>query len=256
MSRRWPAPLAALVGLGVLVSAAPATAGAPAAPLHPNLATRRPATLSLEERPGGRRFLHFANTVENVGIGPFELDPRKEDCDGDEDLENDRTAYQIVYLDDGDGVFEPADDTSMAETAVACFRFHEEHGHWHVDGFARYRLRSNRTGEVVARRSKVSFCAVDSVRKRPDLPGSPVAGAYRSCEADVTQGISIGWADVYSAFIPGQSLVITAAPPGRYCLGSTADPRNVFLETDDGDNRTGVPLRLRRHSLRRLSGRC
>jgi hypothetical protein len=208
--------------------------------------------------PAARRLLRFSTTIANVGLGPFELVPRAEDCDGDGDPTNDRLAVQRVYLDaDGNGVFDPSVDTAVEEEpSPPCFFFHLEHGHWHVDGFARYRLLRIRDGEIVAARSKVSFCAVDSLQVRPRLPGSPGTRGYGSCEKDATQGISVGWADLYGASLPGQSLRVTGVPAGRYCLEVFSDPLGRFVEDDDANNGIGVPIRLRRHAAHRLRGRC
>jgi hypothetical protein len=213
--------------------------------------------VTLSEGHGGRLLLRFSTTVANLGSGPFELEPRAGDCDGDGDPDNDRSAVQHVYLDeDGDGEFDPTVDTDSDEQPdPACFFFHVEHGHWHVEGFARYRLRRIRSGEVVARRSKVSFCVVDSLLVRP-LPGTPVGRVYGSCDEGATQGISVGWGDLYAASLPGQSLRVTGLPGGRYCLEAVADPRSAFAEARAGNNAIGVPIRLRDHSARRLPGRC
>jgi hypothetical protein len=83
---------------------------------------------------------------------------------------------------------------------------------------------------------KVSFCIVDTIRRFPDVPGSPNHPYYALCTADSTTGLSAGWSDLYANYLDGQELDITTLPDGDYCLVSTADPLNLLRESDDTDN--------------------
>lgn len=60
------------------------------------------------------------------------------------------------------------------------------------------------------------------------MPGIARQAAYRggggARSNEVTAGVSVGWADVYEWFLPGQYIDITDAPPGRYRLQATVDP--------------------------------
>ena len=132
----------------VLMTVAPSTALAlradgtrGGATLLPNISTLQPTGLRMDHSDGEARLLRFSNTIANVGVGPVELQPRKEDCNGDGNPANDRTAIQRIYRDaDGDGVYLRAVDR-VADTRVAgCFEFSVAHGHWHFHDFADYQL--------------------------------------------------------------------------------------------------------------------
>ena len=112
----------------VLTALAPhATAGplGPSAPtLLPNLVTLRIGDLSIR-RTDGVRLLRFANVIGNRGPGVLELYPVADDCDGDGDPQNDRSAYQRIYADtDGDGIFDRDVDEVAVERFVGCMFFH------------------------------------------------------------------------------------------------------------------------------------
>jgi hypothetical protein len=242
--------------LAMLAAPTLASAGTPAE-LLPDLVVRRASNVDVEETPSGRRRLRFTTTSGNLGVGVVELEPRKDDCDGDGDLDDDRTAVQHTYLDeDGDGIFDPAVDVKVIEQVVGCFVFHAQHGHWHFEDFARYRLVNPRTGRVVATQSKVGFCVVDNYRWRPSVPGSPPNAYYTTCDADERQGLSPGWADVYAASLPAQWLDVTGLPSGRYCLVQRIDPGKRIAEVDDTNNVDRTPIRLREVAAARLPGTC
>jgi hypothetical protein len=247
-----------VVGLMLATLGLPGSASAgPPAELLPDLVVRGANDLDIQVTPKGRHRLRLTTTTANLGTGVVELEPRQDDCDGDGDLENDRTAVQRVYLDeDGNGVFDPAIDVELVEHVAGCFVFHAKHQHWHFEEFARYRLLNPVTGKAVATQDKVGFCIVDNYRWRPGVPGSPPNRYYSTCEADQIQGLSPGWADVYSSALPAQWVDVTGLPPGRYCLVQRVDPSNRIVEADDANNLDRTPVRLRRSAARRLPGTC
>ncbi len=89
------------------------------------------------------------------------------------------------------------------------FQFSPCHGHYHYEGFAEYRLLNTSNGRVAAGH-KQAFCLMDS---RQYWSGSP----SRNYDCDY-QGISVGWADVYSRTIDCQWVDITGVPAGNYIL--------------------------------------
>jgi hypothetical protein len=249
---------AAALALSVLALAGngPVSAGT-GTELLPDLVVRRASELDIRVTPSGRHRLRFTTTTANLGAGVVELAPEQGDCDQDGDLENDRTAIQRSYLDqDGNGVFDRSDDTQFLERTVGCFVFHAIHDHWHFEDFARYRLVNPRTGRAVATQAKVGFCVVDSYRWRAELPGSPANAYYRSCQPDAVQGLSVGWTDVYQAFLAAQWLDVSGLPPGRYCLVQRIDPSSRIAEADEANNLSRTPLRLRDDSAFRRRGSC
>jgi hypothetical protein len=131
--------------------------------------------------------------------------------------------------------------------------------------FARYELRREPSGRVVAKRRKVGFCVGDNRIAFTDSPRVPGAPAYPvgppgsvGCDQTATQGLSIGWADLYLFYVPGQELDITGIQPGRYCLTSRADPRDLIDESNEDNNvrRTLLSVDPRRISVIRLPGKC
>lgn len=43
------------------------------------------------------------------------------------------------------------------------------------------------------------------------------------------QGMSVGWADVYNWFPPGQYVEVTGVPDGDYILDTTVDPTDRLI---------------------------
>lgn len=148
----------------------------------------------------------------------------------------------------------PNPDAIVTTEQVGCFTFDPNHGHWHFKNYAKYQLLSL-TGEVLAKRSKVGFCLVDDHRVDA-VPGSPQSGNYGGCSDLHLQGISVGWADVYSSYLTGQSIVIDGIADGRYCLVQTADPRGQLQESDTSDNQARLKVRIQGTQIEALSNPC
>ena len=216
----------------------------------------------------GRRLLRLSTEIANHGAGPLEVFPSAEsaNCDGDGDPANDRDASQRTFADTaGDGGYSAGLDGIESERRIGCMRYHAVHDHWHVLDFARYELRREPAGRVVAKRRKVGFCVGDNRIAFPDprvplAPTYPVGqpGGMPGCTESATQGISVGWADIYLFFVPGQELGVSELKPGRYCLVTRADPRDLLSESNEDNNvrRTLISLDPRRLSVARLSGKC
>lgn len=245
--------------LAAAVSRAPAAAGDA---LLPDL--REEPLLQLDI--SGNDLL-ISQTVSNQGVGPMEVYPEVGvggDCNGDGDVDNDRIAFQRIYLDSSNaaspGYFVRGQDTASTSQQVGCMIFHPTHNHWHFDHFARYLLRSESTGAIVARTTKVSFCILDSTREYPGLPGSPSSGYYGTlgCGPDSPEGLSIGWSDTYGAYLPGQNLDVTGLPAGDYCVVERADPRKLLTELSDRNNRfkTRIHMDLPAQTVEKLPGNC
>ena len=243
---------------GFVIAAAiwPSAAGAAPprathAQLLPDLVTMPVTDVRIQKGPGVKR-LRFSNTIENIGVGPLELFPVANDCNGNGDVTDDRTAMQQPYVDtNDDGVFErSSDQPSGTPIVVGCYVFHPAHDHWHLKDFARYELhRWSSKGVVVSSREKVSFCVGDDFAVQPGLPGSPRMPYYTACTADSTTGLSIGWADLYGSDLQGQSLDIRGLAEGRYCLVSTADADGHILESDATNDVATLRIRIHGSNL-------
>jgi hypothetical protein len=253
----------------LLVGGAATAPGASADSLHrllPDLVTLRVSQADLLLQQNGRKLvLRLSNEIGNRGRGPLEIQPSPTptDCDGDGNPANDRDTYQRIFLDsNADNVFDRAGDTAYTDRRFGCERFHPPHGHWHLLDFSRYKLVRQRTGRTVVSSTKISFCVIDTDHPFRAIPGSPAAPYYpagdSNCNRDSIDGLSVGWADTYGYFLPGQQLKVTGLHRGRYCLVSTADPANVLRESDNSNNanRTLIALRPAKRVVKRLRGPC
>ncbi|MEX2274302.1 MAG: lysyl oxidase family protein [Actinomycetota bacterium] len=253
--RSWLAALLAGTLALSLESVSPA-AGGDLTELLPNIAAQPAFSLDVVNS-NGTRYLRFSTSTPNIGTGPLEMVPRKNDCDGDGDRKNDRSAMQWTFLDvDADGVFDRGIDVQWEKRLAGCFFFHAAHNHWHFEDFANYRLTRLSDGKAVATRTKVGFCMLDSLRTHPELPGSPSSRYYDSCQPTVHQGISVGWEDLYSAQLEGQNFDIDGVADGKYCVRINIDPNNHLEETSDDDNRSTKAVRLVGMSVTPLSRTC
>jgi hypothetical protein len=265
---RVAAALAASVaGLAALATpSSPAGTGGPA--LLPDLVTlpvHQADLVVTSER--GRRLLRFANEIGNRGTGPLEVFPSaaSTNCDGDGDPSNDRAGAQRLFADtNGSGLFERGTDGVGAEVPFGCIRYHAAHDHWHVLRSAAYLLRTDPGGRLAASSGKVGFCHGDNrlVRAGPGVPPEPVypfgSLTPRRCDEFATQGVSVGYADLYGIDVPGQHLGLRNVRDGRYCLVSRADPSDLLDESEERNNvrRTAIRLRPGRLEVKRLGRGC
>jgi hypothetical protein len=239
----WLAGLA-LLGL-MLALSAQGTAAGPAAAitptptpagqaelrlLLPDLITLAPFDLRIAGNPDtGRKILRFANAVANVGEGALELRGTwQEDVSGFQ-------VSQQLYGSHGE---------VLAEPILPVIIYHPEHGHWHLDGFARYELWSTTHAgqllDIVSVSGKISYCLIDT--DRLTAPEGSRRG-YANCSAS-RQGMSAGWADTYKSHLAGQWVDISGLPDGYYVLRSVADPHNHLREMDDDNNWAVVTVRI------------
>lgn len=174
------------------------------------------------ETVGSRSYLRLSNGTANVGAGPLYL--RGGDVVGDR-----QQVWQRIYR----------DDDSFWERLAGEFIYHPGHGHIHFDDWAEYRLREvtagGGVGDIVATGLKTSFCIIDLAVYDASLPGFPPGGFFRSCGSS-TQGLSVGWIDIYSSGLAGQAIEITGLEDGEYWLESQVDPRDAVIESDEDNN--------------------
>ncbi len=101
------------------------------------------------------------------------------------------------------------------------------HMHHHVKNYASYEL-LDATGTVVLTARKQSFCLEDDENIKPGVPPH----GY-SC---TDQGITRGWADVYSRYLPCQWIDITDVPAGTYTLRVVVNPLHTLPESNYDNN--------------------
>ena len=112
------------------------------------------------------------------------------------------------------------------------------HGHYHLRDFNEFLL-FNASGGLATIGYKQAFCAIDIERIGPNASANP---RFANCNTD--QGISSGWADVYSSGLPCQYIVIDNVPNGDYTLQSTTNAKHVVGEDCFGDNTEWTGLRI------------
>lgn len=163
---------------------------------------------------------------------------------------------------------------TFTERFAGTMTYHPTHGHNHVDDWATFTLRTEVPGEpdarnwpIVGEGAKVGFCLMDyyacsnssanghcrtsqlygqgtALNSNSNFPNYGLGGAAYNC-SQVSQGISVGWTDVYSESLDGMWVNI---PPntcnGNYWVVMEVDPNNNFVEENDDNNWTAAPVTL------------
>ena len=231
------------------LSATPAATvvSAPAV-LLPDARSLPAGELSIETSGGDRR-LRFSATLANDGPGPLEVFP----IDSQQCPAGQRYAEQRLYVDaDDDGAFDRTVDGGTETRPAGCMVDHPDHEHWHFDAMARYALTPVGSTTPVAENTKVSFCLRDNV----PIPGAAAGPPehYGECDTRLSvQGISPGWADVYTAELADQVLDLPAGlADGAYCLHTEADPLRLLQEVDPTDNAAVLTVQITGTSVEAL----
>lgn len=180
---------------------------------------------------GGRIVLRMSNGTPNIGDGPLHLY-------GGADLGNGtQEVIQRVFNADG----------SFYDRVAGSFIYHPTHSHIHVENWCVYRLREilpgDGVGDIVAEGAKTSFCVLDLGLYDSSLPNFDPSPDYTSC-GSTTQGLSVGWLDVYSKGLDGQLIDISDVPDGEYWLESEVDPNDNFLELDETNNAKRIKVSI------------
>jgi len=110
-------------------------------------------------------------------------------------------------------------------------------------GFARYELRDQASGALVARGAKNGFCIADS--EPWDLASEQSCERY-SCQ---DQGISRGCSDSYGFVLECQWVDITAVAPGQYTLRVTINADRAIPELDYANDVVEVGLAIGEDSV-------
>jgi hypothetical protein len=214
------ATLLPMTAPGVPPAPAPALAGVD---LLPDIAVA-PLTDFRLELVGGQRLLRFSSTMVNAGQGHFEL--RGHRASTSQPMAMEQWLYPTT--DRGGGP-----STIVATPAVAMWSG-DGHSHWHVQEMMRFDLWD---GSTTARGAKIGFCFLDTDPYNLSLPGAPQSGFYGGAGCGntpnalgLTMGMSVGWGDKYSWFLPHQWVDVTGLPSGTYTVRARADPNGFFIE--------------------------
>jgi hypothetical protein len=176
--------------------------------------------------------IRFSNGTANVGDGKlYVYGTGVDNGDGTEDI------IQRIYSPGG----------GFTDRTAGRFVFHPSHNHIHVEDWCEYRVRQvlpdDGVGAIVVKGQKTSFCILDLDVYDSTLPNYNPSGQFFSCSSTI-QGISVGWMDIYSKDLSGQSIDITDVPSGTYWLESHADPNNAFLERSENNNTARIKFTI------------
>jgi hypothetical protein len=222
--------------------AGPAT-GAKPVELLPDPAQAIPRVLTVEaadDGSGGWR-LGFLSGVLNAGRGPLTVYGSRPDTSGPT-----MTAVQMITRSDGSTVVGPkVGDMRFVSTPT--------HDHWHFIGFEHYQLRRASDGKFIGPGRKTGFCLTDSFHDAGDapLPGEPEQPVYTDrCGLShpellqVTEGISVGWMDLYDPLREGQYVDLTGVPAGRYWLIHSVNVDKRIREVSRSNNASSLLISL------------
>lgn len=106
------------------------------------------------------------------------------------------------------------------------FKWSECHRHHHFGDYTAYEL-LNDTGVVTTGR-KQAFCLLDAEQIEPGR----TSRGYNCAN----QGLSRGWADTYSRYLPCQWIDVTDVPSGTYTLRITVNPVHALEESNYDNN--------------------
>ncbi len=151
-------------------------------------------------------------------------------------------------------------DGSHRDRVADSWEFHPTHAHFHYKNFMTSRLwaadaAGRRLGDEPVRTGrKNGFCLIDvdniafgskgDAAKTYNLPRCNAPTDFDASGAHMTNGVSVGWADVYPWFLADQYIEISDLADGHYVLESLVDPKDTILETDEADNSATALIRL------------
>lgn len=175
--------------------------------------------------------------------------------------------FQRIYHKDGNSM-------EFTERFAGTMTYHPTHGHNHVDDWATFTLRIEDQNEpnplnwpIVGDGAKIGFCLMDyypctsgsaygHCRTSQEYGGGSVlssssqfdnyglGGGGYNC-SQVSQGISVGYTDLYGEWLDGMWVDI---PPGTcngdYWIVLEVDPNDNFIEEDENNNWTAIPFEL------------
>lgn len=193
-----------------------------------------PRTVDIQ---GGK--LRFDSVVGNTGAAPLQiaLHLPKGDDKG--------STTQVIYNENGTGSERPLQGGLRLDERA-------DHDHLHFDDFVYFQLyksdahgRPKTSQGELAQGVKQSFYITDvqefggvSADNRAKADALAKHGRVDSSivPANVHQGISVGYADVYGAGLEGQSLDVGNLAPGRYVLRESFDPNDEVREQNERNN--------------------
>jgi glucose/arabinose dehydrogenase len=180
--------------------------------------------------------LGFSSSVSNVGTGPLTITGHRRDGSTPA-----MTADQIISG--------PSPQV-VPDVGELRYVYSPTHNHWHLMHFMRYELRRAGTTRAVVRDRKSGFCLGDRYRvlgpPPPGAPPQPVltgrCGLFEPGLLSVSEGISVGYGDIYSAYLEFQDLPLNGLRDGRYVLVHSVDPEARLRDLSRANNSASVLL--------------
>jgi hypothetical protein len=228
-------------------------------------------TASAQHIAGGHSedtgFIRVSNATPNIGYGPIEIyaidscfcngipSPCNVPCADGSDIKH--MLKQRIYRK------RPNTDTlDYYDRNAGAMTYHAEHGHLHVDGWGSFTLRTPtsdpdaRNWPIIGTSVKQSYCLVNlgTCAARPgeckDINGNTVLNSPNNgmdfiprLNCGLNQRISPGSLDIYSQSL-NEPIMLENVCNGTYYLVSITDPENHFLESDESNNWSAVPITL------------
>jgi len=129
--------------------------------------------------------------------------------------------FETTIINGGDGDLVVGSPTDPNNPYHSVFIFSPCHMHYHIIGFADYKL-LRQDGSTAAAGHKQAFCLEDIYKYANDNKSSGYACA--------SQGITSGWADSYYKQLSGQWIDITGVPAGDYIVHIEINAAHTFPE--------------------------
>lgn len=188
----------------------------------PDLVSIAPYDLRFAVENGQTR-LRFTASFWNRGNTALEVRADDTGVPGDGNM----PAIQRIFGPDG----------AFTERFVGQIFWHSIHNHYHYADFGDYTLQMVRPISAPVQTQKTTFCLRDDQTVSGQVAGVRQARAYTGCRGH-TQGVSVGWADVYASSLPDQFVNMTGLPAGVYKLMFNVDPQQHFAESNRNNNQS------------------
>lgn len=146
---------------------------------------------------------------------------------------------RLLRFDTGTANIGTADLVVGDPTAGACFQFSQCHQHYHFEGFSQYTLYKTDGTTVAATGHKQSFCLEDVEQYQP-APAPDPAKPF-TC---TSQGLHVGWEDIYPNDIDCQWVDITGVPAGDYLLKVAVNTAGYLPESNYANDSASVPVTI------------